>query len=75
MIFPIPGQEDHNADYILECGAGMKANSLMELEYKILYLLENPHYIKAMREATERCRKPDAARDIIQKILAYLSSP
>jgi processive 1,2-diacylglycerol beta-glucosyltransferase len=75
MIFPIPGQEDHNADYILECGAGLKANSLMELEYKIRFLLDNPYYIETMKKKAERCRKPDAARDIIQKILEFLSSP
>lgn len=73
MIFPIPGQEDHNADYILECGAGLKAHSLMELEYKMRFLLDNPHYIEIMKKKAERCRKPDAARDIIQKILENIN--
>ena len=38
---PIPGQEERNADYLLECGAGVKAIGLAALSYKLAALLKD----------------------------------
>ncbi|MGV8042566.1 MAG: glycosyltransferase [Thermoanaerobaculaceae bacterium] len=47
---PIPGQEERNADYLLEQGAGVKAHSLPVLRFKLSALLRDP-----------RAPRPDAA--------------
>lgn len=46
---PVPGQEERNADYLLEQGAALKANDAATLHYRIGELLGNPGKLAAMR--------------------------
>jgi processive 1,2-diacylglycerol beta-glucosyltransferase len=69
MVFPIPGQEDRNADYVISTGAGIKANDTLDLEFKIQNILENPGILKRMRESAAAAAHPAAADHIIRKIL------
>lgn len=69
MVFPIPGQEERNADYVISTGAGFKANDPLELEYKIENILQNRDILNRMRESAARAARPDAAELIIRKIL------
>ena len=72
---PIPGQEERNADYLLEAGAGIKAHGVDPLRFKLGKLLADPDRIQQMRAAARRVRRPDAAREIIEKMLSPWGAP
>lgn len=69
VFSPIPGQEERNADHLLEEGAGIRCNELTTLPFKIDRLLEDPARLGAMRAAAKRLGHPDAARTIVQTLL------
>jgi processive 1,2-diacylglycerol beta-glucosyltransferase len=71
LVSPIPGQEERNADYLLEAGAAVKAVDAATLEFKLAALLAEPRRLAAMGEAAHRIGRPDAARDV----LALISPP
>jgi processive 1,2-diacylglycerol beta-glucosyltransferase len=67
---PIPGQEERNADYLLEAGAGVKACGLDSLAHKLRTLLADPARLSRMRDAALAAARPHAARDIVLEMLA-----
>jgi processive 1,2-diacylglycerol beta-glucosyltransferase len=68
LVSPIPGQEERNADYLLEAGAALKAVDAATLEFKLGQLLADPSRLRAMGEAAHRTGRPHAARDVIALI-------
>ncbi|HRU04385.1 MAG TPA: glycosyltransferase [Candidatus Brocadiia bacterium] len=74
LISPIPGQEERNADYLLEAGAALKASDAAALEYRITNLLANPGRLAAMAQASARAGRPRAAEAAIQAVLDHLAS-
>lgn len=68
LVSPIPGQEERNADYLLESGAAVKAIDGATLEFKLSRLLAEPARLRAMSEAAARIGRPHAARDVIALI-------
>jgi processive 1,2-diacylglycerol beta-glucosyltransferase len=69
IVKPIPGQEERNADFLLESGAAVRANSLAHVVYKVRRLLDTPRRRRAMRAAARNAARPCAA-DIIIRTLA-----
>jgi len=69
IISPIPGQEERNADFLLEAGVALKANSLAHLVYKVRKLLAAPAALRRMRRAALKAGKPDAATAILRVAL------
>jgi processive 1,2-diacylglycerol beta-glucosyltransferase len=63
---PIPGQEERNADFLLEAGAGLKAQGLDSLRYKLETLIADRPRLDAMRENARRAGRPEAARRILE---------
>jgi processive 1,2-diacylglycerol beta-glucosyltransferase len=68
LVSPIPGQEERNADYLLESGAALKAVDAATLEFKLGQLLADPARLRAMGEAAHRTGRPHAARDVVALI-------
>jgi len=68
LLHPIPGQEEANADMLLEEGAAKKAGSLDALEHKLDRALAEPAWLLAMRERARAIRRPDAARAIVEAV-------
>ena len=66
VISPIPGQEERNADYLLENGIALKAHNAAVLEFKLIELLKNPAKLCEMRKAATSIGRPDAAMDILK---------
>ena len=64
IVHPIPGQEERNADHLLEAGAAIRCNNLPALAWKIDRLLDDPARLAAMRANARRLARPHAARDI-----------
>jgi len=69
VISPIPGQEERNADYLLENGAGLKAHDAAGLEYRVREILKNPARLGLMRAAAKQLGRPDAARRIATLVM------
>lgn len=69
LISPIPGQEERNADYLMENGAAVKAHDAAALEFKLKELLKNPSAICEMSKAAQRISRPNAAADILNIVL------
>jgi processive 1,2-diacylglycerol beta-glucosyltransferase len=75
IVNPIPGQEERNADHLLEEGAAIRCNNLPALAYKVDRLLGDPQRLASMRANIRRLARPRAAHDIVQTLLAQLRSP
>jgi len=69
VFSPIPGQEERNADHLLEEGAGIRCNELTTLPFKLDRLLADPARLNAMLAAAKAMGRPEAARVIVQTLL------
>lgn len=71
MIFiePIPGQEEANADYLIEQGAGMKARNLPVLLYKLGRLIKDPQRLADMSRRAQAISRLPAARTIAEETM------
>ncbi|NML59862.1 galactosyldiacylglycerol synthase [Massilia sp. RP-1-19] len=69
VIAPIPGQEEHNANFVLERGAALKAFDLLTLEYRVRYLLAHPARLAEMRANAHALGRPAAASRVLATIL------
>ncbi len=69
VVNPIPGQEERNADHLLEAGAAIRCNNLQVLAYKIDLLLDDPARFAAMQANARRLARPRAAYEIVNKLL------
>jgi len=72
LVEPIPGQEERNADHLLEAGAAIRCNNLPAAAWKIATLVDQPAKLKAMKQAARAMAHPDAARLIAQDALGLL---
>ncbi len=67
---PIPGQEERNADFLLEQGVALKAVDGVALEYRVKYLLEHPQRLAEMRAKAKALGRPQAGRAVLEAVLA-----
>jgi len=67
LIEPIPGQEEANADYLVEHGAGIKARNLPVLLHKLGILLGNPEKLAEMSIKAKAISRPHAAKTIAEE--------
>lgn len=70
IVNPIPGQEERNSDHLLEDGVAIRCNNLPTLAYKIDKLLDDAEKFKTMQANSLRLARPNAAMDVVQKLLA-----
>ena len=70
LISPIPGQEERNADFLMEQGVAVKAADIVAVEFKIGQLLKEPERLKQMREKMRGLGRPDAAHPVLSHVLA-----
>ena len=64
VVNPIPGQEERNAIFLLEHGAGIWCSNLHTLAHKVLLVLESPGRLAQMRAASSQLARPNAAAAI-----------
>ena len=69
---PIPGQEERNADYLMERGAATKAPTMDLLEYKVRELMEDAPRLARMRDSAAAIARPLAGREIVSRVVQYL---
>jgi processive 1,2-diacylglycerol beta-glucosyltransferase len=71
---PIPGQEERNADYLLEQGAAWKAIDGVALAWRLRELRDDPGRLAAMASRARAIGRPHAARHVIDTVLAHLDA-
>jgi processive 1,2-diacylglycerol beta-glucosyltransferase len=69
IVRPIPGQEERNADHLLEAGVAIRCNNLPALAWKIDRLLDDLARLAVMRANARRLARPHAAQDIAMTLL------
>jgi processive 1,2-diacylglycerol beta-glucosyltransferase len=69
VVSPIPGQEERNADYLLEHGAAFKAYDEAGLEFRVRGLLENRQLLQTMQSNALKLGMPRAAESILHHVL------
>ncbi len=70
LTSPIPGQEERNADYLLEEGAALKAIDVLALRLRAGALLGDPARLARMAVRARAIGRPYAARDVLDLVLA-----
>jgi len=71
----IPGQEERNADYLVQQGVALRATETVALEHCVGELLGHPGRRAEMRERARAIGRPRAARDVLDIVLSDLASP
>ena len=74
LISPIPGQEEHNASFLMEQGAAWLAYDAVGLEFRLARLLSEPMQLGGMAAHSRRLGKPDAARTVLERVLAPVTA-
>jgi processive 1,2-diacylglycerol beta-glucosyltransferase len=69
IVSPIPGQEERNADFLLEQGVALKACDLNAVVWRVGLLLSDPERLVSMRENARRLGRPNAARAVLECVL------
>jgi len=69
LVNPIPGQEERNADYLLENGAALKAYDAAGLLFRVRQLMSEPERLRALKERTLALGRPRAAADVLARVL------
>src|ERR1700687_5014586 len=72
LIEPIPGQEERNADHLLEAGAAIRCNNLPAAAWKIAALLDDAERLTRMRDTARGLGKPAAAARIAEDAIRLL---
>ena len=72
LIEPIPGQEERNADHLLEAGAAIRCNNLPAAAWKIAGLLNDSQRLTRMKEAARKLGRPNAAAEIAADAMKLL---
>src|SRR5262249_53645644 len=72
LIEPIPGQEERNADHLLEEGAAIRCNNLPAAAWKIAALMNDAPRLSRMKEAARKLGRPNAAAEIAADALKLL---
>jgi processive 1,2-diacylglycerol beta-glucosyltransferase len=72
LVEPIPGQEERNADHLLEAGAAIRCNNLPAAAWKISTVLDDPARLRRMQEAARAMARPAAAANIAQDALTLI---
>jgi processive 1,2-diacylglycerol beta-glucosyltransferase len=69
LASPIPGQEEHNAGYLMEAGAAWLAYDAIGLEYKVAGLMRAPDRIDTMAARSRALGRPRAAQAVLAHVL------
>lgn len=65
MINPIPGQEDRNAEFLLNMGAALKVSKTFTVGDAVYALFSNSERMKNLKEAISVLAKPDSTKDLV----------
>lgn len=70
LVFPIPGQEEHNAQVLEKAGTALRTNQVNELPGLIRRIRTEPAFRQQLIENGKTLRRPDAAEQIARLVLS-----
>ena len=73
IVEPIPGQEQRNADWLLENGAAIRLHEAGDAPWKLAALLGDPGRLAALTARAAQLGRPAAAADIIADVVRRCS--
>ena len=73
IVSPYPGQEQANADFLIESGAAKIVTNIDLIGYKVNKILSNPEELSKLRVNCHKIAKPQAAKEIADIICTYLN--
>ncbi len=68
LMSPIPGQEERNAQFLLNCGVAARITETDDVDTVLHQILDNPLRMQQMRLMSRSLAKPDAASDVLTLI-------
>lgn len=68
ILYPIPGQEFSNSEFLVKHGAGVRARSAKQASSALESILDEPSRLESLRQNISKLARPNAAR----KIITYL---
>jgi processive 1,2-diacylglycerol beta-glucosyltransferase len=72
IVYPVPGQENRNSDYLLENGAAIKINHVPTLAFKVTALLRDAEQLARLKANARRLGRPRAAFAVAEQALALV---
>ena len=69
VVSPIPGQEERNADFLLEHGAALKAYDESGLDFRVRFLLKDRDRLAQLRDNAKQLGRPHAAESILRMVM------
>jgi len=69
ILDPIGGQEERNADVLLEAGAAVKCTEVTLVAHKLRRLLDDPDHLRQMAQNARKLGRPNAASEIARIVL------
>jgi len=73
IVSPIPGQEERNADFLLEHGVALKASDADAVVWRVKQLLKEPDRLNDLRDKSLKLGRPDASRRVLDLVLGRIS--
>ncbi|MBO9605076.1 MAG: glycosyltransferase [Paenibacillaceae bacterium] len=68
LFQPLPGQEQDNADYLVEAGVALQAYSRRELATILISLFQNPQLLTTIRNRAKRLQTESASANVVSAI-------
>lgn len=68
IINPIPGQEEENAEFLINNNVAIKLKDEDNISRTLKYLFKNEENFNQMVESTEKLSKPNATKDICERL-------
>lgn len=69
IVEPIPGQEQRNAEWLLENGAAVRLHEAVDTSWKLGTLLADPPRLAALAGNAAKLGRPNAAADILADVV------
>ena len=70
----IPGQEERNADFLVEQGVALQASDAAAVESQVRYLIAHPEVRQRMARQAHAAARPRAAADVLQIVRTHLAA-
>lgn len=74
IIDPIPGQEERNMEFLVNCGAAIMVSETFPVDEAIYEILKCPWRLELLTESVKHLGKPDAAEKCAEFIVSSVSS-
>ncbi len=74
IVDPLPGQEDRNTEFLLNCGVAVKVRNVRYLIPQLKYLISNHVRFKQIKEMAAQLAKPHAAAELVDYLAENINS-